>query len=53
MSMLARLVALGPLAALSVPLVPADAAEVNFITDFGYNGRHSYLFRSSCRARAT
>jgi NitT/TauT family transport system substrate-binding protein len=44
MSMLARLVALGTLAAVSVPLPPASAAEVNFITDFGYNGRHSYFY---------
>jgi len=44
MSMLARLVALATLAAVSVPLTPASAAEVNFITDFGYNGRHSYFY---------
>ena len=44
MSMLARLVAFGTLATVPVALVPASAAEVNFITDFGYNGRHSYFY---------
>ncbi len=23
---------------------PADAAETNFITDFGFNGRHAYFY---------
>jgi NitT/TauT family transport system substrate-binding protein len=42
MSMLARLAALATLAA--VAYGPAGAAEVNFITDFGYKGRHSYFY---------
>src|SRR5438045_435815 len=44
MNMLARLVTLGTLAAVVGPLTPAGATEVNFITDFGYNGRHSYYY---------
>jgi NitT/TauT family transport system substrate-binding protein len=44
MSVLARLVALWALAVIAVPLSPVRAAEVNFITDFGYNGRHSYFY---------
>jgi NitT/TauT family transport system substrate-binding protein len=44
MNILVRLVALGTLATVSVHLTPASAAEVNFITDFGYNGRHSYFY---------
>ena len=44
MSMRAHLVALAALAAVLIPLPPAGAAEVNFITDFGYNGRHSYFY---------
>ena len=23
---------------------PADAAETNFVTDFGFNGRHAYFY---------
>jgi NitT/TauT family transport system substrate-binding protein len=34
---------MGLAAAFAVPS-PAGAAEVNFITDFGYNGRHSYYY---------
>jgi NitT/TauT family transport system substrate-binding protein len=44
MSIRAHLVALAALAAGFVPLPSAGAAEVNFITDFGYNGRHSYFY---------
>lgn len=40
-----RLAAFLTLAALFSPLAPAaEAAEVNFITDFGYNGRHAYYY---------
>ncbi|MCX8997016.1 ABC transporter substrate-binding protein [Rhizobiaceae bacterium BDR2-2] len=40
-----RLVALLALAALISPLASAaQAAEVNFITDFGFNGRHAYYY---------
>ena len=44
MSMLVRLVALCTMALAFVPQSPVEAAEVNFITDFGYNGRHSYFY---------
>jgi NitT/TauT family transport system substrate-binding protein len=42
MSKLARVVAVWTLPAFL--LSPANAIEVNFITDFGYNGRHSYFY---------
>src|SRR5262245_64849737 len=42
MGMLARLVAVATLS--TVHLGPAAAVDVNFITDFGYNGRHSYFY---------
>lgn len=40
----ARLVGAMLLAATFVPVPAARAAEVNFITDFGYYGRHSYYY---------
>ena len=43
MRMLAQLVIPTILAA-SVVIPSAQATEVNFITDFGYNGRHSYYY---------
>jgi NitT/TauT family transport system substrate-binding protein len=44
MRMLARLVVMTILAAAFVRIPSAQAAEVNFITDFGFNGRHSYYY---------
>src|ERR1700677_4733 len=44
MKMFARLVVVMALAAACVPLPSAHAAEVNLITDFGFNGRHSYFY---------
>lgn len=40
---LARLSALTAFAA-ALGCIAAHAADVNFITDFGYNGRHSYFY---------
>ena len=42
MKVLARIAAAWTVVA--VPLSPVVAVEVNFITDFGYNGRHSYFY---------
>src|ERR1700756_4417181 len=44
MRMPARLVVATILAAACVRIPSAHAAEVNFITDFGYNGRHAYYY---------
>ena len=44
MKMPARLVVATILATMSIRLPLAQAAEVNFITDFGFNGRHSYYY---------
>lgn len=44
MRMFARLVGVILFAAAFLPLCAAQAAEVNFITDFGYYGRHSYFY---------
>jgi NitT/TauT family transport system substrate-binding protein len=44
MRMLARLAVVTALAAACVRPPSAHAAEVNFITDFGFNGRHSYYY---------
>src|SRR6202046_2214134 len=43
MRVLARFSALAVLTA-ALASVAAQATEVNFITDFGYNGRHSYFY---------
>ena len=43
MRVLARFSALAVLTA-ALASVAAHATEVNFITDFGYNGRHSYFY---------
>lgn len=43
MRMIARLAAAAVLAA-SLAAPCAQAADVNFITDFGYNGRHAYYY---------
>jgi NitT/TauT family transport system substrate-binding protein len=42
--MLTRFIAAAVIAAAFVRFPAAQAAEVNFITDFGYYGRHSYYF---------
>jgi len=42
MRLLARLVL--PLALTAAWLAPAAAADVSFITDFGFNGRHAYYY---------
>jgi NitT/TauT family transport system substrate-binding protein len=42
--MVARLFALAALAAAIVGSSSANAVEVNFITDFGYNGRHAFFY---------
>jgi NitT/TauT family transport system substrate-binding protein len=41
---LTRFAALASLAALLLPSLTAQAEEVNFITDFGFNGRHAYFY---------
>jgi NitT/TauT family transport system substrate-binding protein len=42
--MLTRFAALIMLAGSLLPGLSARAAEVNFITDFGFNGRHAYFY---------
>jgi NitT/TauT family transport system substrate-binding protein len=44
MRMLARLAVVTTLAAACLRFPSAHASEVNFITDFGFNGRHSYYY---------
>jgi NitT/TauT family transport system substrate-binding protein len=44
MRVLARFALVAILAAAVIPLPSARAAEVSFITDFGYNGRHAYYY---------
>ena len=41
---LARLRILMAAAAVSCCALSAQAADVNFITDFGFNGRHTYYY---------
>ena len=44
MKAFARIAAFTAIAIAVVSIVPAQAADVTFTTDFGFNGRHSYFF---------